>query len=282
MKFLRYAVISAFLMAMPGLANADIIDINPPKPKARARAKPAPTEEQLQAEAAKKNAGKRFEMRVNLGDSQVARDLSGIIVKRLGDYGYKMAPDVLYGDLVVKKDLSDEEKAKLPVFEHTFSFEIVQSSESCFVVCKVVGEDLRQAIWRWETKGSGVVPCELQVQQAMMDYAAKNPPASPSGNAAALEADFQARVAEIEAAAVAKEKAAKEKAEEEAARQKAEAEEFRAKAEAAERELNAQDNYDNYGQDKGLGCGVASGAAAGLPSLLAFLGMGAAIRRRRK
>lgn len=261
----------ALMLAAPAVSHADIIEINP-KPKAKPKPKkPAPVVENEEAEAPKKKGGQHFEMRIHMSEGQASRDLAPLIVKRMSDYGFGMAPDVLYGDLYRKAENNNEEEGpRPPVYDHTFSFEVVKTDSSCFLVTKVVGEDVRQTQFRWETSGDGELPCELQAQQAMKEYVAKNPPKTPSKKINEIEAPFLAELKKAEDELAAKKEAEK-KAEEEAAKKKREeAEQYRQQQELAEQKLLAESQPPKAG----LSCSASSAASApaffGLWALLAL------------
>lgn len=272
-----FLALCALMFTAPSISYADIIEINP-KPKARPKPKkPAPAAEaEEESDAPRRKSGQHFEMRIHMNNSQASRDLAPLIVKRMSDYGYGMAPDILYGDLYRKTENSDEEGPRPPAYDHTFSFEVVKTDSSCFLVTKVVGEDLREAQFRWETSGDGELPCELQAQQAMQEYRAKNPPKSPSKKKAAdIEASFLADLEKAQADIAAKKEAAK-KAEEEAAKKKREeAEQYRQQQEIAEKKLLE----DSQPTPAGLGCS-ASSSAASAPVLFGLWAVLAAPLRR--
>ena len=64
--------------------------------------------EEPKAEPAKPTA-KTYEMRLQMSDNQVARDHSSAIFKRLEEYGYQMASDIVFGQ--IPKAKSDDKDA---------------------------------------------------------------------------------------------------------------------------------------------------------------------------
>ncbi len=277
MRFHLCATLSALMLLAP-LAPADagqIIEVSKPKPKPR----PKPKREEPKKEEAAQAKAKTYEMRLQMSDNQVSRDLSSAIFKRFEDYGFQMAPDIVFGEQIPKAD----KEGPATVYENTFTFTVVQSDEACFVVSKVMDADLRSTIWRWETEDDGKLPCDVQMKIAIKDYAWKYPPLKQADDFVAIEADIEAAVKQLEV----------EKKNREAARKAAEVAEAEAAARRAELEAERRSQaasepaapvaLADYGkQDKGLGCSAASAAAAGplFPAALA-LALGALRRRKR-
>ena len=285
MRFLTCVTLSALMLLTPTLAHAgNIIEIGKPKKKAKPKEPPPPAPEPEQKrEEPKKKQATHYEIRVQMGDDQVSRDLAPIVTKRLQEYGYQLAPSIKFGLSSAKNNSrKDDEENPADVYDNTFSFDIVKGDSTCFVVSKVVGEDPTQPpTWRWETKDSdGYLPCDLQLQRAMKEYAWKFPPIRQAKDFVAIEESFTAAVKKAEEEHAAKVAAAKAAAEAEKARKKAEADEFRARQAEAERQLTGGGDKTAYGKQDGLGCSAASAAASGSSALLA-LGALPLIRRRR-
>lgn len=275
MRFPLCATLSALMLLAP-LAPAEasqIIEVNKPKPKPRPKPKKAETKKEEPAQP----TAKSFEMRLQMSDNQVARDLSAAIFQRFEDYGYQMAPEIVFGQI----PKADDKGAPAIVYESTFFFEVVQSDDACFIVSKVMDADLRSARWRWETEDDGKLPCDVQMKIAIKDYAWKNPPIKQADDFVAIEADIDAAAKKLEI----------DKKNREAARKAAEAAEAEAEARRAALEAERRKQAESapaapvaladYGQqDKGLGCSAASASAPFLPAMLA-LGLCAFRRRRR-
>lgn len=286
MRFLTCVTLSALMLLTPTLAHAgNIIEIGKPKKKAKPNPPPAPEQEPEQEEHQEERRRKKaehYEMRVQMSDDQASRELAPVVTKRLREYGYQLAPRIKFGLSVERRD-GDGEGGAVDVYDHTFSFDIVKGDSTCFVVSKVVGEDPTQPpTWRWETKDSdGYLPCDLQLQRAMKEYAWKFPPIRQAKDFVAIEESFTAAVKKAEEEHAAKVAAAKAAAEAEKARKKAEADEFRARQAEAERQLTGGGDKTAYGKQDGLGCSAASAAASGSSALL-VLGALPLIRRRSK
>ncbi|GEM_PF-1421852 len=287
MRFLTCVTLSALMLMTPTLAHAgDIIEIGKPKKKAKPKTPPpAPVPEQEEEQEQKPEGSKRkkaghYEMRIRMSDDQVSRELAPIVTRRLQEYGYQLAPKIKFG--LSSDRVDDEEERVVDVYDNTFSFDIVKGDDMCFVVSKVVGEDPTQPpIWRWETKDSdGYLPCDLQLQRAMKEYAWKFPPIHQAKDFVAIEESFTAALKKAEEEHTAKAAAAKAAADAEKARKKAEADEFRARQAEAERQLTGGGEKTAYGKQEGLGCSAAGAATSGLSGLLAF-GALPLFRRRR-
>lgn len=270
MRFHLCATLSALMLLAP-LAPAEashIIEVNKPKPKPR----PKPKKEESKKEEAAQPKAKSFEMRLQMSDNQVSRDLSAAIFKRFEDYGYQMAPEIAFGQI-------PKEDKEAPVYQNTFFFEVVQSDDACFIVSKVMDSELRSALWRWETEDDGKLPCEVQMKIAIKDYAWKNPPIKQADDFVAIEADIEAAAKKLEV-----DKKNREAARKAAEAAEAEAEARRASLEAERRKQAASAPaapvaLADYGQqDKGLGC---SAAAASMPFFPAALALALGAFRRR-
>ena len=278
MRFPLCATLSALMLLAP-LAPAEAstsIEVNKPKPKRKP--KPQPKKEEPKAEPAKPTA-KTYEMRLQMSDNQVARDHSSAIFKRLEEYGYQMASDIVFGQ--IPKAKSDDEEKPADIFENTIFFEVVQSDDACFIISKVMDKDLAKKVWGWETEDDGKLPCDVQMKIAIKDYAWKNPPLKQAEDFVAIEADIDEAVKKMEVDRKNREAARKaaEAAEAEAAAKRAAAAEARRKMQESAAAAPVQ--LADYGQpDKGMGCSAAASSAACLPGALA-LALGALRRRRR-
>ncbi|MDR0965281.1 MAG: hypothetical protein LBM75_02025 [Myxococcales bacterium] len=278
MRFQLSATLSLFMLLAPAAASAQhFIEVNKPKPKPKPR--PKPQAEVKKEEPPPPPKAKKFEMRLQMSDNQVSRDTSSEIFNRLEQYGFQMAPDVVFGTIPPVTDEKEKEKV---IFTNTFFFEIAKFDDKCFIVSTVKDASLRSTIWKWEThEQDGAIPCDVQMKIAVKDYAWKYPPIKQADDFVAIETDIEATIQKLEA----------NKKSREEARKAAEAAEAEAQAQRAAREAERRARLANelpppapelpeYGKkDSGMGCGASAAATPFLPAALALV-LGAFRRRK--